>query len=75
MNPSILVTGAGSGIGLAIVDALLAQGITVWAGARREAHLALLAERGARPLKLDVRDGATATSSISSTPTSSACTA
>lgn len=58
MNPSILVTGAGSGIGLAIVDALLAQGIPVWAGARREAHLALLAERGARPLKLDVRDAA-----------------
>jgi NAD(P)-dependent dehydrogenase (short-subunit alcohol dehydrogenase family) len=55
MNGSILVTGAGSGIGLAIVDALLACGVVVWAGARREAHLALLAERGARPLPLDVR--------------------
>jgi NAD(P)-dependent dehydrogenase (short-subunit alcohol dehydrogenase family) len=58
MKPSILVTGAGSGIGLAIVDALLEQGIPVWAGARRETHRALLAERGARPLPLDVRDAA-----------------
>lgn len=58
MKPAILVTGAGSGIGLATVEALLAQGFTVWAGARREAHRALLAGRGARPLLLDVRDAA-----------------
>jgi NAD(P)-dependent dehydrogenase (short-subunit alcohol dehydrogenase family) len=58
MRPSVLVTGAGSGIGLATVEALLARGFTVWAGARREAHLALLAGRGARPLALDVRDAA-----------------
>lgn len=55
---AVLVTGAGSGIGLAIVEALLARGVPVWAGARRAAHLAALRERGAMPLTLDVRDAA-----------------
>jgi len=55
---AVLVTGAGSGIGLAIVDALLAQGVPVWAGARRAEHLEALRRRGAMPLALDVRDAA-----------------
>lgn len=55
---AVLVTGAGSGIGLAIVEALLARGVPVWAGARRPAHLQALRERGALPLQLDVRDAA-----------------
>lgn len=50
----VLVTGAGSGIGLAIVQALLADGVTVFAGARRAAHLARLAQMGAQALPLDV---------------------
>ncbi len=53
---AVLVTGAGSGIGLAIVQLLLAAGHPVWAGARKAAHLEHLQSLGARPLLLDVRD-------------------
>lgn len=54
----VLVTGAGSGIGLAIVQALLQAGQAVIAGARRPAHLRLLQDLGAKALALDVRDPA-----------------
>lgn len=54
----VLVTGAGSGIGLAIVQALLQGGHTVLAGARRPAHLHMLRDLGATALALDVRDPA-----------------
>lgn len=53
-----LVTGAGTGIGLAIAQALQAAGWQVWAGVRKPAHHAALAALGARPLALDVRDAA-----------------
>lgn len=53
---AVLVTGAGSGIGRAVVEALLAAGRPVWAGARRPGHLQALAALGARPLRLDVTD-------------------
>jgi NAD(P)-dependent dehydrogenase (short-subunit alcohol dehydrogenase family) len=52
----VLVTGAGSGIGCATVEALLAQRVPVWAGARQGADLEQLRSLGARPLRLDVRD-------------------
>jgi NAD(P)-dependent dehydrogenase (short-subunit alcohol dehydrogenase family) len=55
---AVLVTGAGSGIGWALVEALLDVGVPVWAGARREEHLKRLQTRGAWPLRLDVRDAA-----------------
>jgi NAD(P)-dependent dehydrogenase (short-subunit alcohol dehydrogenase family) len=58
MTEPVLVTGAGSGIGLAIVQALRAAGRPVWAGARRESHLQQLARLGAWPLRLDVREPA-----------------
>lgn len=58
MTGAVLVTGAGSGIGLAIVEALRAAGHPVWAGARRESHLQHLATLGAWPLRLDVADPA-----------------
>lgn len=54
----VLVTGAGSGIGLAIVKALLQAGQAVFAGARRAAHLRLLEDLGATALTLDVCDPA-----------------
>ena len=54
----MLVTGAGSGIGLAITRALLAAGRPVFAAARRPAHLQMLQGLGATALRLDVRDGA-----------------
>lgn len=54
----VLVTGAGSGIGLATVKALLAAGHRVYAGARRPGHLDMLQTLGAVPLVLDVRDAA-----------------
>lgn len=58
LNAPVLVTGAGSGIGLAIAQALRAAGTTVWAAARQPAHLEHLAALGARALPLDVRDTA-----------------
>lgn len=54
----VLVTGAGSGIGLATVRALLAAGVTVFAGARRAEHLQHLQSLGATAVALDVRDAA-----------------
>ncbi|MCW5632915.1 MAG: SDR family oxidoreductase [Rubrivivax sp.] len=50
-----LVTGAGSGIGLAVVQALATTGHRVWAGARRDedlAHLAAIPNVEALPLDL-----------------------
>lgn len=56
LHGPVLVTGAGSGIGLATVQALLAAGVTVFAGARRAEHLRQLRRLGATPLALDVCD-------------------
>ncbi|MBY0398590.1 MAG: SDR family NAD(P)-dependent oxidoreductase [Thermoleophilia bacterium] len=54
-RPTALVTGAGRGLGLALVDALLARGAArVYATARRPEDLSRLAERGAIPLSLDL---------------------
>lgn len=50
-----LVTGAGSGIGLAVVKDLAASGAQVWAGARRQEDLQHLGSMpGVHPLELDV---------------------
>ena len=52
----VLVTGASSGIGEAIVTALLEQGFIVYAGARRVERMSHLADKGARVLSLDITD-------------------
>lgn len=61
MAPAALVTGAGSGIGHAVVQALAALGWRVWAGARRPEDLARLAALpGVTPLPLELLDPAAA---------------
>ena len=56
---SALVTGASAGIGTATVRALTAQGMKVWAMARRADRLAALAqETGCIPVVADIQDGA-----------------
>ncbi len=62
-----LVTGSGNGLGRDIVEAALATGDTVVAGARRLEELNALVERYGeriRPVKLDVRDEAAATAAV-----------
>ncbi|MGB3771984.1 MAG: SDR family oxidoreductase [Rhodococcus sp. (in: high G+C Gram-positive bacteria)] len=54
---SVLVSGAGRGIGLACTRRLAASGITVFGGARSREHLDLLADMpGVHPVRLDVTD-------------------
>ena len=53
-----LVTGCSSGIGRAVVPALAAQGLTVWATARRPESIDDLAGPRVRTLALDVTDDA-----------------
>jgi len=53
-----LVTGASSGIGFKTVLALLAEGATVYAAARRVERMADLASKGARTIAMDVTDEA-----------------
>jgi NAD(P)-dependent dehydrogenase (short-subunit alcohol dehydrogenase family) len=63
-QPVALVTGASSGIGLAIAGQLIADGYLVFAGARRLDRMAGLATRGARLLPLDVTDDASLEAAI-----------
>jgi len=58
MAKTALITGASSGIGEQTVNALLAIGYTVFAGARRLDRMKGLSEAGARLLALDVTDDA-----------------
>ncbi len=58
MAATALVTGASSGIGEATVRALLADGFTVYAAARRLDRMAPLAAAGAKLLSLDLTDDA-----------------
>jgi NAD(P)-dependent dehydrogenase (short-subunit alcohol dehydrogenase family) len=62
-----LITGSGNGLGRDIVEAALAAGDSVVAGARRTEELApLVAQYGerAKPVKLDVRDEAAAKAAV-----------
>lgn len=57
---TVLIIGASRGIGLALARQYLAEGARVFATARSEAGLAALRAEGARVLKLDVADAASA---------------
>jgi NAD(P)-dependent dehydrogenase (short-subunit alcohol dehydrogenase family) len=58
-QPSVLVTGASSGIGLAITQYIASKGMHVFAGARKQEALEGLANNpNVTPLKLDVTDTA-----------------
>ena len=55
--PSVLVTGAGRGIGLAITRHMSARGWEVYAGARSDSALAELAGiPGVHPTRLEITD-------------------
>lgn len=56
--PSVLITGASSGIGAVAAEHLLAKGWRVLVAARRVEAMAPLAERGAEVLPLDLADDA-----------------
>jgi short-subunit dehydrogenase len=56
--PNVLITGCSSGIGRALADAFKSTGFDVWASARREADVAILAAAGFNAVLLDVNDSA-----------------
>ena len=57
-SPSVLVTGASSGIGLATAHQLLDRGWRVFAAARRQEAMDSLRRRGAEALSVDLADPA-----------------
>ena len=59
MPKAVLVTGASSGIGRAVVGELVRRGFTVFGTIRRRDDAASLAALGATPVTLDVTDAAT----------------
>lgn len=57
-DPSILITGCSSGIGLAVAKGLAARGWRVFASARRQDDVDVLAAMGFEALRLDLDDSA-----------------
>lgn len=60
MTPTVMIVGASRGIGLELTRQYLADGARVFATARSEEGLKLLRAEGARVLKLDVTEAASA---------------
>jgi NAD(P)-dependent dehydrogenase (short-subunit alcohol dehydrogenase family) len=63
-SPVALVTGASSGIGESTARALLAQGFTVYAVARRVDRMSALATDGVHPFAMDVTDDASVVAGV-----------
>lgn len=59
-----LVTGGSSGIGAETAAALNAAGFTVYAAARRTAHMAALNASGIKTISLDITDDASVTAAV-----------
>ena len=64
VTKTVLVTGASSGIGEATVRRLLADGLSVFAAARRVERMAPLEAAGATPIALDLTDDASMSAAI-----------
>jgi NAD(P)-dependent dehydrogenase (short-subunit alcohol dehydrogenase family) len=64
MDKTVLVTGASSGIGEAVVRRLLADGCRVYAAARRMDRMAPLEAAGARLVELDLTDDASIAAAV-----------
>jgi NAD(P)-dependent dehydrogenase (short-subunit alcohol dehydrogenase family) len=64
MDKTVLVTGASSGIGEAVVRRLLADGCAVYAAARRLERMAPLEAAGARLVGLDLTDEASISAAV-----------
>lgn len=63
--PGILITGCSSGIGLAVAKGLAARGWRVYATARRQADVEVLAAMGLEALPLDLDDSASIRAAVS----------
>jgi NADP-dependent 3-hydroxy acid dehydrogenase YdfG len=63
-SKAVLITGCSSGIGKATAEKLAADGLTVYATARRPETLTDLEDKGCRTLALDVTDEASMTAAV-----------
>lgn len=66
MRDAAFITGASSGIGLATAKRMLAGGMVVFAGVRKEKDAAALAALGATPVRVDITNAEQLTEAVAS---------